>query len=81
MDKVIRNIVVATRPGRNNTLNDVTWTLGHCIAAADALYAAAERNGLVSEDGERQTWATIRSGLGAGLNLSANARSPEYGQH
>ena len=35
----------------------------------DALYAAAERNGLVSDpkDGLRKTWATIRSGLRAGL--------------
>jgi hypothetical protein len=24
-------------------------------------------NGLVADDGERQCWATIRSGLGAGL--------------
>jgi Type IV secretion-system coupling protein DNA-binding domain len=33
----------------------------------EALYAAAERNGLVADDGQRQTWATSRSGLGAGL--------------
>jgi hypothetical protein len=33
----------------------------------DDLFAAAARNGLVGEDGDRQTWATIRSGLGAGL--------------
>ena len=33
----------------------------------DALYDAAGRNGLVNDDGERQCWATIRSGLGAGL--------------
>ena len=33
----------------------------------DALYAAALANGLVAADGERQCWATIRSGLGAGL--------------
>ena len=33
----------------------------------DALYAAAVVNGLVADDGERQGWATIRSGLGAGL--------------
>ena len=51
------------------------WTLGHWVAAGaidraaveDALYAAAERNGLVVDDGERQCWATIRSGLSAGL--------------
>jgi hypothetical protein len=33
----------------------------------DALYGAAVANGLVADDGERQCWATIRSGLGAGL--------------
>jgi hypothetical protein len=30
-------------------------------------HAAAEQNGVVSYDGQRQTWATIRSGLGKGL--------------
>ena len=29
---------------------------------------AAVANGLVGDDGERQCWATIRSGLGAGLH-------------
>src|SRR5437868_2164780 len=33
----------------------------------DALYVAGLSNGLVHDDGERQTWATIRSGLSAGL--------------
>jgi hypothetical protein len=33
----------------------------------DALFAAAVRNGLVADDGQRQAWATIRSGLSAGL--------------
>jgi hypothetical protein len=33
----------------------------------DELYAAAEANGLVADDGQRQCWATIRSGLSAGL--------------
>jgi hypothetical protein len=33
----------------------------------DELYAAAECNHLVADDGERQCWATIRSGLSAGL--------------
>jgi hypothetical protein len=36
----------------------------------DALYDAADRNGLVA--GERQTWATIRSGLAAGLDVAAD---------
>jgi hypothetical protein len=33
----------------------------------DELYSAAERNSLIADDGERQCWATIRSGLSAGL--------------
>jgi hypothetical protein len=65
--------------GRNAALNHAAWTLGRWIAAGaleqrdveDALYAAAGRNGLVAEDSQRQTWATIRSGLGAGRRGSA----------
>jgi len=30
-------------------------------AVEDALYAAADQNGVLSDDGERQCWATIRS--------------------
>jgi hypothetical protein len=41
---------------------------------------AALNNGLVRDDGARQTWATIRSGLGAGLrepiDLDADDRPP-----
>jgi hypothetical protein len=33
----------------------------------EALYGAAERNGLVTDDGARQCWATIRGGISAGL--------------
>jgi hypothetical protein len=64
--------------GRNATLNGAAWTLGRWIAAGaldqtsveDGLYLAAEQNGLVADDGERQCWATIRSGLAAGLRDS-----------
>jgi hypothetical protein len=49
--------------------------LGRWVAAGaldqadveDELYAAAEVNRLVADDGDRQTWTTIRSGMGAGL--------------
>jgi hypothetical protein len=75
MDGVIRNLETATRPGRNTALNGAAWMLGRWIAAGaleqteveEALYGAAGANGLVADDGERQCWATIRSGLGAGL--------------
>jgi hypothetical protein len=42
------------------------------IVVEDALYAAAAHNGLVDDDGERQCWATIRSGLSAGLQEPIN---------
>ena len=46
----------------------------------DALYVAALNSGLIRDDGARQTWATIRSGLGAGLrepiDLDADDRPP-----
>jgi hypothetical protein len=32
----------------------------------------AVANGLVADDGERQCWATIRTGLGAGLQQPAD---------
>ena len=55
---------------------------GHWIAAGvleqaeveDALYAAAVANGLADDDGERQGWATIRSGLSAGLQEPIDLR-------
>jgi hypothetical protein len=89
MDKVIRTLAGMTpNSGRNSALNRAAWTLGHWVAAGaleqaeveDALYAAAEQNGLVADDGPRQCWATIRSGLSKGLqqpkDLDADERPP-----
>jgi hypothetical protein len=75
MDRVIVGVERTPLGGRNDALNHATWTLGRWIAAGalkqgdveDELYAAAECNGLFDDDGVRQCWATIRSGLGAGL--------------
>jgi hypothetical protein len=90
LDKVIRNLASATRPGRNAALNGAAWTLGHWVAAGvlaqgeveDALFAAAERNGLVADDGPRRCWATIRSGLSKGplrpIDLAADLRPPAH---
>src|SRR5919199_2247924 len=66
--------------GRNAALNHAAGTLGCWIAAGaldqaevgDALYAAALAHGLVADDGQRQCWATIRRGLGAGLQEPAD---------
>jgi hypothetical protein len=75
MQKVIAGLEVAAPGGRNDALNHAAWALGRWVAAGaleqsdveDALYAAAQRNGLVADDGDRQCWARIRSGLSAGL--------------
>jgi hypothetical protein len=79
MARVVDNLVGAQPGGRNAALNHAAWTLGRWVVVGaleqacveDALYAAAERNGLVSDDGQRQTWATIRSGINAGLSEAA----------
>jgi len=75
MAQVLDNLASTQPGGRNAALNHAAWTLGGWVAAGkleqgdveDGLYAAAERCGLVADDGERQCWATIRSGLGKGL--------------
>jgi hypothetical protein len=75
MASVIDNLEATAPGGRNAALNGAAWTLGRWVAAGaleqadvdDDLYGAAEVNGLVGDDGERQCWATIRSGLSAGL--------------
>jgi hypothetical protein len=80
MHRVIDNLASAAPGGRNAALNRAAWTLGGWVAAGaldqreveDALYAAAKHNGLVSDDGARQCWATIRSGLSAGLQQSVD---------
>lgn len=59
MAAVIRDLEAAQSGGRNTALNAVAWTLGRWIAAAlieqheveDGLFAVAERNGLVADDG------------------------------
>jgi hypothetical protein len=59
--RVIRTVAGQQAPGRNNLLNHAAWTLGHWVAAGalaqgeveDALYAAAEANGLVADVGSQ----------------------------
>ena len=69
---VIANLEAA-RPGRR------TDALHHA-AVEDELCAVAVANGLVADDGSRQCWATIRSGLNTGLlrpiDLDADSRPP-----
>jgi hypothetical protein len=90
LTKLIEGLARVPAGGRNATLNKTAWKLGQWVAAGaldqgtveDALYGAAERNGLVADDGARQCWATIRSGLSAGLqrpiDLNVDAWPPGW---
>jgi hypothetical protein len=74
LTQVLDNPASVAPGGRNAAINHAAGTQGRSVAAGalepaevdDGLYAAAVRNGLVADDGQRQTWATIRSGLSAG---------------
>jgi hypothetical protein len=88
MAKLIDDLARVPAGGRNAALNKTAWKLGQWVAAGaleqteveDALYVAALHNGLVHDDGQRARWATIRSGLSAGLqqpiDLDADDRPP-----
>jgi hypothetical protein len=73
LDRVIAGLEGTPPGGRNAALQ--SSCLGRWAAAdaldqtdvEDELYTAAEANHLVADDGERQTWATIRCGLSARL--------------
>jgi Protein of unknown function (DUF3987)/Bifunctional DNA primase/polymerase, N-terminal len=66
---------MAPNSGRNDKLNKVAFRLGTMIARGwigqaeveSRLLAAAATCGLLNEDGERATQATLDSGLGAGV--------------
>jgi hypothetical protein len=66
---------IAAGAGRNNQLNTSAFSLGTLVGAGelsehvvqDALYQASVVNGHVADKGDRQTNATIRSGLQAGI--------------
>lgn len=67
--------------GRNAALNGAAKRLGEMVGAGwierstveQALWAASERNGYRAKDGDRAAWATLCSGLNAGIE---SPRSP-----
>jgi hypothetical protein len=69
-----RRVVGAAAGARNQTLNEAALIAGHYVphyltakTVVEALMYAAERCGLIRDDGEKQCAATIRSGLKAGM--------------
>ena len=87
LTKLIDELARVPAGGRNAALNKTAWKLGQWVAAGaldqgeveDALHGAAERNGLVADNGQRQCWATIRSGLSAGLQQPIDPWTPPTG--
>jgi hypothetical protein len=79
----VQNILDAAQGGRNDQLNRSAFNLGTLVgagllaasAAEEALMSAAESIGLVHDDGDRQTWATIASGLNAGTRRPRHLRA------
>ena len=54
------------------------FAVAHAVEVVDdALCAAAVADGLAAGDGERQCWATIRSGLSKGLQRPINLDADE----
>ena len=71
----VNNVATAAQGTRNQALNDAALSLGKLVAAGALteaavraeLTAAAERSGLLADDGPRQIEATLSSGLRAGM--------------
>ena len=74
LDGIAAELAGAAQGGRNNALNAAAFRMGTMIArgwigradVGDALYAACQANGLVSDDGGDTVQATMASGLRAG---------------
>lgn len=79
-------MAAATTGTRNNTLNTAAYRLGRLIAgneldrtdAEQALLAAAAECGYVTDDGERQAWRTIQSGITAGMRRPRSRETREH---
>jgi len=79
--------LAAAQPGdgRNALLNGAAFAVGHFVGdwvSSDALervlYEAATANGHVAKHGRQQTFATIRSGLRAGMREPYAVMPPEH---
>jgi hypothetical protein len=71
LKSAIRRVAVAANGNRNNTLNSECFAVARFVLEGslteaevrDAMYAAAQANGVVKEDGPRAALLTIDSGL------------------
>ena len=75
-DEVAKLAAVPTGGSRNQALNVAAFRMGKMVGAGwielrtveDALGEASRTNGYRSKDGDTAAWATMQSGLTAGMN-------------
>jgi putative DNA primase/helicase len=85
LDDECRAVAGMPKGGRNARLNEAAFNLGQLVGGGGlergrverALFAAAERCGLIADDGEGPIMATINSGLNAGMAQPREAPEPK----
>jgi hypothetical protein len=85
LDAEIQRVALAPQGERNDSLNVASYNLGQLVGGGylarreveAALWQAADQCALVREDGQRQTEATIASGVDAGIKQPR--RRPDRG--
>ena len=84
LDGLARHLAATPKGGRHQALYTIARTLGqlvasghlHCDEIHNALSAAADSNGLLAEDGERNVTQTITDGIIKGIG-----DGPDPGHH
>lgn len=88
VDDELTLLATAGQGGRGAQLNASAYALGQFVGAGalsraeaeQALYGAAQANGVAQKDGERETWAKIRRGLDAGMRQPRSIPEAEFQQ-
>ena len=84
LDGLARHLAATPKGGRHQALYTIARTLGGLVASrhlthievSNALYVAAEQNGLLAEDGNRNIGQTIADGITKGID-----DGPDPGHH
>ncbi|MDO3431172.1 bifunctional DNA primase/polymerase [Rhizobium sp. CBN3] len=88
VDDELALLATTGQGGRGQQLNASAYALGQFVGAGaisrgeaeQALYAAAQSNGVAQKDGERETWSKIRRGLEAGMRQPRQIPESEFQQ-
>lgn len=88
VDDELALLATAGQGGRGAQLNASAYALGQFVGAGalsrseaeQALYSAAQANGVAQKDGERETWSKIRRGLDAGMQKPRQIPESDFQQ-